>query len=489
MNVIFISARSETIANSQPSLLAGLGGDTQGTLAFTDEADAIRMDAVDRLHAATAIYTASPVVDQLLDRLNWPNGTQKLLDPSCGDGMFLSRALDRLLAAGKPMVDLTELVEGWEIHPGACSDARNRVTGVLIQHGYSHTLAASVAQRMVRNLDFLVDGPTGPYAHTIAGNPPYLRRANVPALLRETYDNHVPAYASADLLYSFLERCSRALHDGGRIGYVTSDRWLTNQGSAKLREKLGERLSLSHLERLDPASCFYRPKQRRAGSPPRIHPVSVILNRDINDGRQISSEPIFPGVDASRYAGLPTLAEIAKVRIAPWLGSNGVFVVDAHTARSLPKRYLVPAVDTDDIVRGKLGEPTRFAILTSPDEMPCEEVMQHLNRNMHRMAARGRQGKAWQPPETFHNWDLSHESLIVPRIAKSPKAVRVPPGILPINHNLSIVSADPKGLDMVEKALASPLAAEWARDHAPRLENSYYSLTTTMLRKLPVSLA
>lgn len=459
----------------------------QSQLCFSDPAEAERIDAIERLHAATAIYTAQPVVDDLLDRLGWPDGNS-LLDPACGDGMFLVRALERLLERGKPEGEISRLVQGWEVHPGACSDARNRLTGVLMSYGYSAIEAGSISQRMVINRDFLIDGPTEPMTACIAGNPPFLRNANVPTLLREEYTRHVPDYANADLLHSFLERCSRAIYPDGQIGFVTSDRWLIGQQASRLREKLGERLSLSHLERLDVNSAFYRAKQRRAGTPPRIHPVSVVLNGGAA-GRSISHEPIYAGVDPSKYEGLPILSQFAKVRIAPWLGSFGVFVVDAITAKSLPSDWLVPVVDTEDIFGATLKASTRFAIRTSPDLEPPGAIMDHLQRNMHRMAERGRKGsKPWMPPESFHNWDFDAPSLIVPRIAKSPKAVRVPPNVLPINHNLSVVSGDATTLDAVEAALSSDLSAQWVGEHAPRLENSYFSLTTTLLRKMPVVL-
>ena len=353
-------------------------------------------------------------------------------------------------------------------------------------HGFSTSRAADLAQAMVMERDFLTDGPTEPFTDLYAGNPPYMRAANVHPYLRARYADFVPECASADLLHSFLERCSRTIRPGGQIGLVTSDRWLFNSGASRLRETLGQRLSIAHLERLDVTTAFYRPKRRTAGSPPRIHPVSVVLGTHASGGRQLSSEPIYPGVDASVYEGLTPLGEFAQVRIAPWLGSHGVFVVDKSTARHLPPEYLVPAVDTDDIVQGKVGTPTRWAIRTRPDEEPCPEIMAHLQANWHRMATRGRQGKMWLPPESFHALDLSRESLLVPRIAKSPKAVRVPANVLPINHNLSIVAGDATTLEAVEDALASPLAAQWVRDHAPRLENGYFSLTTTQLRKLPM---
>ncbi|WP_324777642.1 hypothetical protein [Ralstonia pickettii] len=223
--------------------------------------------------------------------------------------------------------------------------------------------------------------------------------------------------------------------------------------------------------------------------------MSVVLNamakplegtETQQDMRVLTERPIYPGVDESRYEGMPTLDQIAEVRIAPWLGSPGIFVVDEDTAAKLPGEYLVPAVDTDDIVSGLLGVPKRFAIRTKPGEEPSGAVMEHLQRTMHKMAARGRRGAFWMPPETFHRMDLSRETLLVPRIATSPKAVRVPPGILPINHNLSIVCGTPEVLERVESALRSPLAAQWMRDYAPRLENGYFSLCTTLLRKMPI---
>ncbi|MGY6257250.1 Eco57I restriction-modification methylase domain-containing protein [Paraburkholderia caledonica] len=459
----------------------------QSLLLFDDAETTARRAAIDELHARTAIYTTSPVVDDLLKRLGWPDADSRLVDPSCGDGMFLARALDTLLAARPAGFDPRGQIEGWEIHPAACVDARSRIAAILASHGWSPARAATLANGMVHNRDFLTEGPTTPQWDIVAGNPPYLRAANVPDLLRNEYRRHVPDCARGDMLHSFLERCSRTVRPAGRIGLVTADRWLVNEGASRLREQLGRRLSLAHVERLSVETTFYRPKNRRAGSPPRVHPVSVVLVSDAGAEQNLTGQPIHPGVDESRYEGMRLLGDFAEVRIAPWLGTEGIFVVDAATARGLPPEYLVPAVDTDDIRNGKLGTPTRWAIRTHPGEEPCPEIMTHLASRMHLMAKRGRRGKQWMPPESFHGLDLSRESLIVPRIAKTPRAVRVPPGVLPINHNLSIVAGGAATLDQVEEALASPIAAEWARDYARRLENSYLSLTTTLLKRMPMA--
>ncbi|ABM96877.1 Eco57I restriction-modification methylase domain-containing protein [Methylibium petroleiphilum] len=444
--------------------------------------------AIDALHASTAIYTADPVVNQLLDMLDWPNGTRRLVDPSCGDGAFLGRALERLLLA-YPNIDdarLSHVIEGWEIHFFAVSEARARVAGVLVTHGRQAADARALAEEIVRHGDFLLEGPREPVYHAIAGNPPYLRFANVPQPLRDDYERELPDYATADMLHSFLDRCALSLHGDGEIACVTSDRWLFNENAARLREAIGQRLGIAHLERLDVTSAFYRPKLRRRGAPPRIHPVGVVLRHAAQCASPLSKAPVFPGADDEVDAGGPTLGELAKVSIAPWLGTPGIFLIHEEVAKGLPRDELVPAIDTDDITQGVLGKPTRYAIRTRRDVDPSAAVMEHLDRELPRMCARGRKSPRWMPPESFEKFDLSQPYLLVPRIAKTLRPVRVPAGMLAVNHNLSIVAAGDRSLDELEAILSSDKAMEWISRRAPRLENGYFSITTRLLRSLPV---
>jgi hypothetical protein len=446
------------------------------------------MEAIDALHAATAIYTAEPVVDILLDHIDWPRADRRLVDPSCGDGVFLGRALLRLLTheSGITPERLGSILEGWEVHPQAAGEARERLGALLVQHGWGLALASNTARAVVRNADFLTEGPTaGQCFHAIAGNPPYLRYANVPALLRDEYKAVVPGHAQADLLHSFLDRCADVLAPDGEIALVTADRWLFNMGASALRTALGRRLGISHLARLDTNSAFYRPKNRRAGSAPRVHPVAVVLRAATDGAIRLDGEAIYPESN-----NLPTadrsLGDVAHVRLSPWLGSPGIFMVDAQTAKRFPPECLVPAVDTDDIVDGVLQMPKRYALRTSPETEPPAEVMAHLDAQLRRMAARGRRNPRWLPPETWQKLDLTQPSLLIPRIAKSLRPVLLPPGVLPVNHNLSVVTAGEMSLEEIAVAMASDRAQEWMNVYAPRLEGGYRSLTTTLLRKMPI---
>jgi hypothetical protein len=447
--------------------------------------------AIERLHNSTSFYTAEPIVDQLLDMLSWPSDSRTLVDPSCGDGAFLGAALERLLTVEPDASDerIGHLVQGWEIHYFAAAEARQRLERILVAHGRSAARAQAVAQGMVIQGDFLTQGPQAATWDCVAGNPPFLRYANLPSILREEYERALPDYSRGDILHSFIDRLTQVLNAGGEIALVTSDRWLFTENAAILREKVGLHMGIRHLARLDCASAFYRPKSRRSGQPPRIHPVAVVLCEAKRATTALTRAPIYPEADDAAYAGCNPLNSVAAVRLAPWLGKHGLFVVDEATAAAahIPAELLVPAVDTDNMKGGVLSAPTKFAIRTYRNVEPPAAVMAHLDANMHLLArTKVRKTQRWLPPESFERMDLSQDRLLIPRIANSLRPVRVPAGILPLDHGISIVGAGSMTLDQLEEALLRPEAEAWVRARAPRLENGYFSLTTKLLRALPV---
>ena len=410
----------------------------------------------------------------------------RLVDTSCGDGAFVVAALRRLLLSepGASIECVLERLEAWEIHFHAAGESRARVTEVLEQHGWTRTEAREASSRMVREGDFLTECDDSKRYGTIIGNPPYLRWMYVPEVLRNEYEEALPGYATQDMLHAFLDRCTARLAEGGEIAFVTSDRWLANENASKLREAIGQRMGVAKLQRLDCATAFYRPKLRRKGSPPRVHPVAVVLRDKSECAVMLGREAIFEGAQDDGQV-IRTLGDVASVRLAPWLGTNGVFVVDAETAKKLPPSALVPAMDTDDVRDGALKGTTRFAILTKPGEEPAEAVREHLLKEMPRMCTRGRRSD-WLPPERFDRLDLSREQLVVPRISRTLRPIRVPAGVLPINHNLSLVAQGVMSLSELEERLMSPASQKWMEARAARLENGYFSITTRLLRQLPM---
>lgn len=217
--------------------------------------------AIEALHAATALYTAEPVVDVLLDRIGWPDAAGRLVDPSAGDGMFMVRALSRLDLAPDDFHEVHR-VQGWELHPGAMRSARERVQSHLISNGWSVASAHKAAQSIIHHGDFLTGGPAPGTFRFCAGNPPYLRYGHLPEVLKDLYRPILPDFARGDLLHAFLDRCVYNMPPDGIIGFVTSDRIWVNDTAANLRKQLGHKVGIDHISRLDPSSSFYMPKTR-----------------------------------------------------------------------------------------------------------------------------------------------------------------------------------------------------------------------------------
>jgi hypothetical protein len=447
-----------------------------------------RAAAIEDVHLATALYTVAHIVDALLDRLGWPGAHGRLLDPSAGDGSFILRALRRLDVCRPGEV---ERVQGWEIHPGAAHEARLRIAEYLQDQGWATNDARAAARRMIVNKDFLTDGPIEGEFRTIAGNPPYLRYQRLPEYFRDIYANCLPRYAQGDLLHAFLDWCVKILPQEGAIGLVCSDRFLFNSTAATLRREMGSRVGISYLARLDAASSFYRPKLRVSGSPPRVHPIEVILRPLATGVFPLTGEPISPDEELGHKEEVDssTLSDIATVSLAPWLGPMGIFVVAGREAEILRRAgaELVDAVDTDDIEGETLKAATRFAIRTVAAGPPAlRAVDRHLRDRRHLMPPRGRQRPYWLPPESI-KLSLDRPSLLIPRIARELRAITLPAGVLPINHNLSIVSArEDVTLEDLRAVLLSAKSQAWIQRHAPRLDQGYRSITTKLLRRLPV---
>src|SRR3546814_12785560 len=112
---------------------------------------------------------------------------------------------------------------------------------------------------MVRNADFLTDGPETACYDVVAGNPPYLRAQRIPDVLRRQYEAVTPAYARADMLHSFMDRCARTLKPDGEIALVTADRLLFTMNAAGLRAPLGQRFRIPPRERMHDSTAFNRP--------------------------------------------------------------------------------------------------------------------------------------------------------------------------------------------------------------------------------------
>lgn len=83
-----------------------------------------------RVKATAEIFTPTPLVREILDHLPpevFTDPTKTFLDPSCGDGQFLSEVLIRKMENGIPFEQAVSTLYGVDIMPDNVEECRNRL--------------------------------------------------------------------------------------------------------------------------------------------------------------------------------------------------------------------------------------------------------------------------------------------------------------------------------------------------------------------------
>jgi len=208
-------------------------------------------EAVDTLagagrEARGAVYTKSAVVEFMLDLAGYqadkPLHTQRLLEPSFGDGEFLIAAARRLLAAYKkangasPARDLKDAIRAVELHRDTFTATRSKLIDALVEEGVTRKDASALAEAWLAQGDFLLADMDEAGFDYVIGNPPYIRQEMIPQVLIDEYRRRYPTiFDRADIYVPFIERSLRLLNQGGALSFICADRWMKNRYGGPLR--------------------------------------------------------------------------------------------------------------------------------------------------------------------------------------------------------------------------------------------------------------
>ncbi len=163
------------------------------------------------------------------------------LEPSAGDGAFLSAMVRRLVVScekhGIPLTDAGKAVQAFEIDPEAAERAIRVVCGTLKQLGVSSATATKLASQWIKTGDFLEASLCFPIADFVIGNPPYIRLEEIPANKAAFYRKGFSAMRGrADIYVAFYQAALLQLKPGGICAYICADRWMLNDYGSALRE-------------------------------------------------------------------------------------------------------------------------------------------------------------------------------------------------------------------------------------------------------------
>lgn len=236
------------------------------------------------------VFTPPAVADLALTlALEGARDDATILDPACGDGVFLTRAVARGVDAGH--------LHGVELDPVAHAAARARVPGANVALG-----------------DWF-DVPLGRF-DVIVGNPPYVRQEELGAARKGALakivqrDAGVAMGARADLAIAFTVRATAALAPGGRLAFVLSEAVLDAGYGAALRARLGDDLWLR---------AIVASPDERWFADAALHAAIVVLERPHVPGpapaTRVCALRVPVAEAATRVRTLTDLDDVARVRL------------------------------------------------------------------------------------------------------------------------------------------------------------------------------
>jgi methylase of polypeptide subunit release factors len=169
------------------------------------------------------VPTPPAVVDRMVGKLFGeapPHPEDTLLDPGCGSGAFIEGVIRWCRERDRT----PPRIHGVEPHPARCDEAREQ---------FAQSDFVEVEQK-----DVLADAlPSFDY---VVGNPPYVPITQLSEGEKTQYRSRfATAHGRFDLYLLFFECAVELLDEGGRLVYVTPEKYLTVQTAAPLRRLLG----------------------------------------------------------------------------------------------------------------------------------------------------------------------------------------------------------------------------------------------------------
>jgi adenine-specific DNA-methyltransferase len=192
-------------------------------------------------------YYTSPEVAAWLCAWAVRAASDSILEPSCGDGVFLAAAADRLGELGAGAAAIARQLAGIEIVPAEAAAARERLRGRLGTRAAAAVAAGDFFDWWQR--------PTRPRFDAAVGNPPFIRYQTFP----EPHRGRAMAILSrlglkpnrlTNIWVPFVAAAAAALVEGGRLALVLPAELLQVTYAAQLRSFLAGRFA-----RIDVIAC------------------------------------------------------------------------------------------------------------------------------------------------------------------------------------------------------------------------------------------
>ncbi len=281
-------------------------------------------------HALGEHYTPAWLADHVLRHVGFDGMARgQLLDPTCGSGVFLLRALARLRSEQNEHEHVRRIVErivGMDVNPLAVLAARaNYLIAIRDRLDPREPIAAPIHHR-----DVVLQEPREPAFDFVVGNPPWLAwdhlsdkyRGQTKELWQRyglfSLSGNETRYGGSKKDLSMLvlfAAADRYLRNGGRLGMVVTQTLFQTRGAGDgfRRFRLGDEGiplkvlrvdDLVDVQPFDTASNWTATIVLEKGSP-TVYPVPYLRWRRQTDGQANSPSPLLPCLSSRQFEALP----------------------------------------------------------------------------------------------------------------------------------------------------------------------------------------
>ncbi|MBI2231285.1 MAG: Eco57I restriction-modification methylase domain-containing protein [Deltaproteobacteria bacterium] len=420
----------------------------------------------------------------LLFRGRTPAADNTVLDAGCGTGQFIDGIIRWCQRRRLPVPRIT----------GIESDPRHLLA---LRAKYGHLRFVSI-----EHADFLNEG-SKPHDY-IVGNPPYVPITGLSEGEKARYrTRYTTAKGRFDLYLLFFEEALRRLAPGGRLVFITPEKYLYVETAGSLRDLLARH----NVEEILLVS------EDTFGDLVTYPTITVISHLPPGKTRVVRRDGTAVAVTlpTGRDSWLPVIEEVATenatVRLADVClrvscgvatGADRVFVRPAAGLDPSLRPFAHLTIAGRELVPGLTDLPSRFVMLVpyEPDGrlMPLSQLgafRSYLLSADVRRQLLARTCVKRKPWYAFHETpvlrDILRPKILCKDIGEIPHFWIDRPGDVIPRHSLYyIVPRDPAKIDLIAEYLRSPSAHEWLRRNCQRAAKGYLRLQSHVLQRLPV---
>lgn len=488
-----------------------------------------------------AVFTKHEVVEFILDLAGYsedaPLSTYRILEPSFGEGDFLTEIVERLLksvpasALKKDNIVgiMAPCIRAVEVHEASLRKTRSLLSALMVGRGVSIKNAELLLDEWIVLGDFLLVDIPGGFTHVV-GNPPYLRQEAIPTELLNLYrKRYSTMYDRADLYVPFIERGLRELIPGGKLCFICSDRWMKNKYGQVLRsmvardyhldcyvdmvdtpafhsdvvaypaitliskEKKQKRTRITHQPELTSSNLKKLARELRSGLNsilPGIVDVEGVVN-----GSQPWLLHSFDQLSIVRRLEkqFPSLEETGcKVGIGVATGADRIYI-DTMNTLPVEEDRVLPLVTTKDIESGVIRWRGLGVINPFCDDGGLVDLKEYPRLKAyfakHREALKQRNCAKNQPLRWYRTIDRIHPvlrstpKLLIPDIKGEANIVYDSGEYYP-HHNIYYITSRDWDLRALQTVLRSGIAKLFVSTYSTQMRGGYLRFQAQYLRRI-----